>query len=397
LAEASLPKASPESGKWLSRNVLGIGLTSLLSDMSHEMTTAILPMFLVTVGGSAALLGLIEGVADASSSFLKLWMSWYTDRVGRRKPILVLGYVLTGIKGLFAFTTAWWQVLVIRTLAWMGRGSRGPARDALLADSVSPKAYGRAFGFHRASDTMGAILGPAIALALLGRLGYRQIFLVSFVPGVLAVLAVLFLVKDIPGRLSLKSRMGASVAALPERFKWYVASVGVFGLGNFAHSLLTLRAMRLLTPAMGASRATAAAVLLYTLHNIVYAGASYPVGMLGDRWSKRGLLLTGYLLFAVMCVGFALVGASVLGLGFLFVLAGAYVALVDAMEGALAADLLPTELRGTGYGVLGMVNGVGDLVSSVVVGYLLTVSVHLSFGYGAVLTALGAIALWRTR
>jgi MFS family permease len=127
-----------KKNSWLTKSILGIGLTSLLSDMGHEMTTAILPVFLATIGGTAATLGLIEGIADASSSFIKLWMGYYSDKIGKRKPIIVVGYVMTAIKGLFAFTTNWYQVLFIRVFAWMGRGARGPVRDALMVDLLKP-------------------------------------------------------------------------------------------------------------------------------------------------------------------------------------------------------------------------------------------------------------------
>ncbi|WP_333653189.1 MFS transporter [Dissulfurispira sp.] len=181
---------------WLTRSIIGIGLTSLFSDMGHEMTTAILPMFLATIGGTATTLGLIEGIADASSSFIKLWMGWYSDKIGRRKPIVAAGYVITALKGLFAFTTNWYQVLFIRVLAWMGRGARSPVRDALMVDLLEPANYGRAFGFHTAMNTLGAVIGPAIAFALIRILSYRQIFLISFIPGFLSVACFVFLVGE---------------------------------------------------------------------------------------------------------------------------------------------------------------------------------------------------------
>jgi MFS family permease len=133
--------------KWLTRNVFAIGMLSLFSDMGHELTTAVLPLFLATFGGGAVALGIIEGVSDAASSLMKLWMSYYSDRIGKRKPILVIGYLVTAMMGTFGFVTAWWQMVVIRTIAWLGRGARGPVRDALLSESVPPQAHGRAFGF----------------------------------------------------------------------------------------------------------------------------------------------------------------------------------------------------------------------------------------------------------
>jgi MFS family permease len=393
---ARSPIPSPSAPvRWLTRNVFAIGMLSLFSDMGHELATAVLPLFLATFGGGAMALGVIEGFSDAGSSILKLWMSIYSDRVGRRKPILAVGYFLTAMMGLFAFVTAWWQLLVIRTAAWMGRGARGPVRDALLSESVPAAAHGRAFGFEGAMDTVGAILGPAVALSLVGVMALRHIFLLSFIPGAITIGIVLFVLKDVPRVPQPGLRIGTSLRALPRAFWRYVAAVGVFGLGNFAHTLLVLHAVTVLTPAYGAARAGRVAIGLYIFHNVVYALASYPAGALGDRVNKRRLLAAGYALFGVMCLGFWTMGPNLVLLTMLFGIAGLYIAIVDAMERALAADLLPGPQRGTGYGALATVNSFGDLVSSVVVGLLWShASAGAGFFYGAVLTLLGAVALF---
>ena len=393
----SATPAKPRGVRWLTRNVVAIGMLSLFSDMGHELATAILPLFLASFGGGAAALGVIEGFSDAGSSLLKLWMSFYSDRVGKRKPILVVGYIVTAMMGLFGFVTAWWQLLVLRMAAWMGRGARGPVRDALLSESVPPEAHGRAFGLEGAMDTIGAILGPAIALSLVGVMTLRHIFFLAFIPGAITVAIVLFVVRDVPRPPQPGLRLGASLRSLPRSFWRYVAAVGVFGLGNFAHTLLVLHAVDVLTPRFGAVEAERLGIGLYILHNVVYAAASYPAGALGDRVNKRLLLGAGYALFGAMCVGFWLTGASLIGLGVFFCFAGLYIAIVDAMERALAADLLPLAQRGTGYGALATVNSFGDLVSSIVVGMLWArVSPGAGFAYGAVLTLLGAAALLTT-
>lgn len=369
-------------------------MLSLFSDMGHEMATAILPLFLATFGGGAAALGVIEGFSDAGSSLLKLWMSFYSDRVGQRKPILVIGYVVTALKGLMGFATAWWQLLVVRMMAWMGRGARGPVRDALLAESVPADAYGRAFGFEGAMDTLGAIIGPAIALSLVGVMTLRHIFLITFIPGAITVAIVVFVLKDVPREPQPGLGLVTSLRTLPRPFWRYVGAVGVFGLGNFAHTLLVLHAVTVLTPVYGAVRAQRTGIALYIAHNVVYSAASYPVGVLGDRANKRLLLSMGYALFGAMCIGFWLAGAHVVPLVVLFGVAGLYIAIVDSMERALAADLLPLEQRGVGYGALATVNSFGDLLSSIVVGLLWSkVSISAGFAYGTILTLLGAIAL----
>lgn len=386
------PRQAPV--RWLTRNVVAIGMLSLFSDMNHELVTAVLPLFLATFGAGAIALGTIEGVSDAAASLLKFWMSAYSDRIGRRKPVLGVGYAVTALLGTFAFVTAWWQMLVIRAVAWMGRGARGPVRNALLSESVPAAAHGRAFGFEGAMDTLGAVLGPAIALSLVGVLSLRHIFLIAFIPGIIAVLIAVFVLREVPRVPQPALRLGRSLRELPREFWRYARAVGVFGLGNFAHTLLVLRAVVVLTPSHGAVAAGRIAVALYILHNVIYAAASYPAGALGDRISKRGLLATGYALFAAMCVGFVVLPGTIVTLVVLFALAGIYIAIVDAMERSLAAGLLPTERRGVGYGALGMVNSIGDLVSSIAVGWLwTTVSVDAGFVYAALFTGAGAIML----
>ncbi len=380
--------------RWLTRNVFAIGMLSLFSDMGHELTTAALPLFLTTIGAGAAALGIIEGVSDAASSLLKLWMSYYSDRIGKRKPILAAGYFVTAIMGALGFATAWWQVLAIRSVAWIGRGARGPVRDALLSESVPPEAHGRAFGFEGAMDTVGAILGPAIALSLVGVIALRHIFLIAFIPGAITVFIALFIIEDKARAPRPHLRMLASLRDLPTVFWHYLGAVAVFGLGNFAHTLLVLRAVSLLTPRYGAVVAGRYGIALYILHNVLYAAVSYPAGALGDRANKRILLAAGYALFGFMCLLFMSNPTSIAMLAFLFVLAGVYIGIVDAMQRALAADLLPRDLRGLGYGALATANSAGDLVSSIAVGQLWThVSIAAGFGYGAALTLAGALFL----
>jgi MFS family permease len=381
--------------RWLTRNVIAIGMLSLFSDMGHELTTAVLPLFLATLGAGALALGTIEGISDAASGLMKLWMAYYSDRIGKRKPILVVGYLLTAMMGSFGLVTAWWQMLAIRTVGWLGRGARGPVRDALLSESVPPEAHGRAFGFQGAMDTLGAIAGPAIALSQVGFLSLRHIFLVAFIPGAITVYIAVFLVQDRPRARQAQQTLVRSIRSLPQPFLRFVGAVGIFGLGNFAHTLLVLRAVAVLTPAHGEVAAQRMGVGLYVLHNVLYAAVSYPVGALGDRFRKRWILGTGYALFALMCLGFLVSGANLAWLILLFVLAGVYIGIVDAMERALAADLLPLSQRGIGYGVLATANSIGDLVSSVVVGFFWShVSAASGFIYAAALTTGGAVALF---
>ena len=405
--------AGVQPQKWLNRNVVGMGLTSFLSDASHEMATAVLPGFLAVIGAPAAALGLIEGVADAASSFVKLAAGWYSDRIGHRKAITVGGYFVTGVaKALFAFAYAWPLVLVGRTVAWLGRGVRGPLRDAILAESVPAESRGRAFGFHRAGDTLGAIVGPAIAVALLAWLQphaadnpsapFRLIFWLTLIPGVSSAAAFAALVTERRRAPSHELRFWGALRSLPSSYRRLLVGVGVFGLADFAPTLMILAATQLLAPGHGVVHAAQIAGLLYMVRNIAYAGASFPIGALSDRVGRRGLLVLGYLVGAVVAAGFGVAFIfclhSMTYLLALFVLAGIYIAAEDALEGAMTADYTTPEVRGTAYGLLATVNGVGDFVASAAVGLLWTgVSPVAGFGYAAVLMLIGAAVLHTVR
>ncbi|MCW4043924.1 MAG: MFS transporter [Candidatus Bathyarchaeota archaeon] len=309
---------------------------------------------------------------------------------------------------LIAAATSWLQVLGLRVTAWLGRGSRGPPRDALLADSVPSEATGKAFGFHRTMDTVGAITGPALALFFLMFLNYQQIIAISVIPGLIALFIVIFFVHDVRKKtvtsdqiVSTKGNTAVndkgfikSIRALPRSFKLFLIGVGVFGFGNFANSLFTLRAQEVLAPKVGVLEASAIAVGLYTLLNVVYAASSFPIGALSDKIGRRRILAAGYFISAATCLGTAFLTADFLVLVPLFLLAGFFTAITDTIEGTAAADLLTTESRGTGFGILQTVNGIGDFASSVVVGALWAlISPLIAFGYAAALSAVGGLIL----
>jgi len=377
--------APPAANRWRNRNVIGMTITSFLSDAGHEMVTAVLPGFLTTLGIAAAALGWIEGVSDAASSFVKLGAGWYSDRIGHRKTIVSIGYFLTGTAlALFAAALSWPLVLLGRVISWFGRGIRGPLRDAMLAESVAPDVRGKAFGLHRAGDTLGAIVGPLLGVWLLAVLPqanpsapFRTTFLLSLAPGLASVLSFVALVSEKRRPANHLLRFWGALRDLPKPYTRFLQGVGLFGLGDFSHTLLILAATQLLTPVHGAVRAAQIAALLYVLRNAVYAAASFPIGVLADRMDKTKLLATGYLLAvltAAMIAGsLALHAPSLVRLAAVFACAGIYIAIQDSLEGAIPADLVPTQSRGTAYGLMGTVNGVGDLTASVLVGTLWTV------------------------
>jgi len=388
-----------------------MGLTSLLSDVSHEMATAVLPGFLTAMGISAAALGLIEGVADGVSSFVKLASGWLSDRAGRRKPIAVGGYFVTGSStALFALAAGWPLVLFGRALGWAGRGIRSPARNAILAASIPAESRGKAFGFERAGDTVGAILGPLIAVALLAHFHpraanpsapFRTIFLLTLIPGLACGIVFSLLVRDkpVPGT---RAKFFSALSRLPNSFRRFLVGVGVFGMGDFAHTLMILAATQLLLPAHGTARAAEIAALLYVGHNVIYAAASYPVGALSDRVGRRGLLTAGYLVGALAAAGlvaaFAWRLTSVAYLAVVFAVGGFYMAFEEALEGTFTADIVEPEVRGTAYGLLGAVNGLGDVAASIVVGGLWAlISPAAAFAYAALAMLAGAVLVGRLR
>jgi MFS family permease len=389
---------SPRDSKhWLTRGVLGIGLASLFSDWGHEAATAILPAFLASLGAPAYALGIIEGVSDGLSSFAKLAGGWIADRPALRKPVGIIGYLATGLSTFaYAFAHTWPAVLVIRALGWVGRGGRGPSRDALLADAVAPGTEGRAFGFERAMDTIGAVLGPLSATALIAIVGMRGVLLWSLAPGLAAAVAFAALAPSSKDEAPHHARgLISSFRGLPRAFWHYLAGVFAHGIGDFAPTLLILRASQILSPRVGATRAAAMSVALYTFYNVMNAASSYPAGALGDRIGKRGLLAAGYLIATITFAAFILEPPTLHVLIVLFGLAGIHSGVQQSLEKSLAAEFLPTQVRGSGFGVLATVNGIGDLVSSIVVGALWSaVSPAAGFLYAAAFTALGAALIY---
>jgi MFS family permease len=387
---------------WLNRTVLGIGLTSLFSDWSHETATAVLPAFLATIGAGPAWLGAIEGIADGLSSFAKLASGHYTDQLKRRKPLAVFGYIFTALAtASFAFAIHAYHVLIGRSAAWLGRGVRSPVRKALLAADVSPEAYGRAFGLERLMDTIGAIVGPLTALWLLQAThhNFRSVFLWTLVPGMIAVASVWFLVRERPIATRKKQSFITGFKSLPGTFRQFLLGVGIFGSGDFSHTLLILYATRMLTPAQGMARAASVAVGLYTLHNVFYAGSAYLSGWISDQVPHRKIVLsTAYAFAGVTAILLATATQHLWFLVVIFALAGLYIGTEEALEDSLAAEIIPREQHGMAFGTLAAVNAVGDALSSLVVGFLWSaVSVRAAFSFSAVLFFLGAVIILRLR
>jgi MFS family permease len=391
----SAPTKPGPKVSWLNGTVIGIGLASLFSDWAHETATTILPAFLASLGVAAAWLGLIEGVADGLASFAKMASGVYTDKLPRRKPIAVFGYLVTALgTASFGFATAAWHVMAARSLAWLGRGVRTPVRKALLAAAVTRETYGRAFGFERMMDTVGAIVGPATALCLITLFAhdYRRIFFVTLIPGLIAAALIAFLVTEKERKRVAHISFTDRLRALPAPYRKFLVAVGLFGAGDFAPTLLILLATRKLTPEFGAARAASLAVGFYLLRNTFNAACAPLAGWLADHFEKRRVLAFGYGLAAAMALVIMFAPMNVWSLGAVFILAGIFVAITETLEDTYCAELVRDEHHGTAFGVLATVNGIGDFLSSTAVGVLWTAfGTRIAFGYSAVLFIAGAV------
>jgi MFS family permease len=400
--------APPENPPWLGRAIVGMTATSFLSDFGHEAQSTLLPSFMAGLGLPPVALGAVEGIADATASFVKLGAGWFSDRLGRRKPFVVAGYAATGFaSGIIALAGGLPLILLGKMFGWFGRGIRSPLRDAMLSDAIPASARGRAFGFHRFGDTLGAVLGPLLAVLLLSAFGgsqpldlTRTLIAWSLVPGVLAALAFWVLVPERGRGVAAPRTFHHALRGLPKPFRRYLVGVGAFGIGDFAHTMLILAATQWLAPAYGTVHAAAIGAGLYVFHNVVYALVAYPAGALADKIGHRRVLAGGYALSVMVPV--LLIAASTGGLVSLplfvaiFAIAGIVGGVQDTLEGAATAGLVAAEDRGLGFGVLGAVNGIGDLASSLIVGALWMVHPALGFGYAAACMAIGAVVVART-
>lgn len=376
---------------WFTPGVRGIGLASFFSDLGHEVPTTLLPSFLSSVlGAPAAALGLIEGLADGLSGLAKIAGGPIADAPERRRSIAVGGYTLTAIlSAAIGLATATWQVAILRTGAWVSRGARTPARNALLADAVDRRAYGRAYGFERAMDNLGAVLGPVAALVLVSLFDVRTAILVSVAPGLLAGAAIVYAVHHIRTAPAPATRPRRRILDLPVRallrgrLRRAFVVVGAFEVGNVAATLLILRATEVFAGA-GRADATQLAVGLYVAYNVAGTLASIPFGRLGDARGFTGPLLAGFGLFAAAYGAFALGPADPLVLGAAFVAAGVGIGIVETGEHAIVAAAAPPEARGSAFGLLAGAQSFGDFAASGVVGILWSLAGGtVAFAYAA--------------
>ena len=389
----------PEGAKfgWMNSTILGIGLASLLSDIGHEMATTVMPALLASLGVGSAVLGLIEGLSDAAASFAKLGSGLYSDRLARRKPLAVVGYFVTAsAMASFALATSWWHVLLGRVVGWLGRGVRSPVRSTLMTEATTEETYGRAFGFERAMDSVGAVIGPALSIVLVAAIGLRPTLALTLIPGIGAALVIVFLVRERPHAAQPQLRLWSGMRDLPPDFRRYLIGVGIAGLGDFSNTLLILWATQAWTPRLGAAAAAQLAMGFYIGYNVVYTISCYVSGNLADRYSKKWVLAIGYSLAVVPALALSLAGDSIAMFAVAFAFSGVYMGVWETLESSTAATLLPERRRGVGFGVLATVNGIGDFASSTIVGVLWAVAPAAAMSFVAVASLLGSAVILST-
>jgi len=385
-----VPSPTPFRAR-LGRNVLALAAVSFLTDVASEMTYPLLPLFLATVlHASATKVGLIEGAAESTAALLKLVSGWWSDRAARRKPLVVAGYSLaSAIRPLIGVVQSAGQVLAVRVVDRIGKGIRTSPRDALIADSVDPAIRGRAFGFHRAADHAGAVVGPLIAFALLrwGGLELRTVFLLTIIPGILAVATLLWGVREAPRPPETRVVETLDLGKpLDRRFWSFLGVLFLFTLGNSTDAFLLLRASQL-------GVAEAAIPILWAMLHVVKALSSTPGGALSDRLGRKPLLVAGWMLYAAVyfCLGRA--GAE-WHLWTLFAVYGVYFGLTEGVEKALVADLVPADRRGTAFGWYNLALGLGALPASLLFGWIWDrQGSAAAFSFGAALALAAALGI----
>lgn len=374
------------------KNVFFMGLTSLLTDVSSEMIYPLLPLFLSTVlGVGTAFIGLIEGVAESTASIIKVFSGWLSDKINKRKPIVLWGYTLSSIsKPLLALSGSGWHVLGLRFFDRVGKGIRTAPRDALIADSSPKEEIGKSFGFHRAMDTLGAVLGPLLAFILLPLFGgqYRWVFLCSAIPAIASVAVLAFFVSErkriAEGQVP-KINLGLWKELSP-KFLIFVFIFTLFTLGNSSNAFLIIRAQGVGVPIV-------LIPILYLFFNVVYSSFATPSGMLSDRIGRKKVIFLGLLIYSLTYFGFAF-AFNAIHMWVLFAIYGIYYGLTEGTARAFVADFIPSSIRATAYGVYHTCIGLALLPASIIMGILWqTLGATVAFSFGAVLAGVAAVLL----
>ena len=371
----------------ISKNVFALGLVSFFNDVASEMIYPIVPIFLTSVlGAPVAIVGLIEGIAESTASILKIVSGWLSDKFQRRKPFVVAGYSFSAIsKIILSLAFSWPFVLIARFIDRFGKGTRTSARDALIVESSENSVRGRAFGFHRALDTLGAVVGPMIALLAIHFLdnNFRLIFFLAFIPAFIGILLLLFLVKEKKKEANSSSTFHFNWHNLDPSFKIFLLISFIFTLGNSSDAFLILRAQNL-------GLSLSLVVLAYVLFNFAYSMFSIPAGIISDKIGPRKVLLAGFLLFSAVYLFFGLIHSS-LFLWLLFPVYGLYMALTEGVGKAYISNLVPPEKIGTSFGIYQTAIGLTTFFASLFAGLLWTyIGVSAPFIFGSIMAVISA-------
>ncbi|MCX8173302.1 MAG: MFS transporter [Thermoplasmata archaeon] len=359
-----MPKSKLIAG--LSINIILLGIVSFLTDMSTEMLVPLLPFFLAGLGATSLLIGIIEGIAESTGSFLKLVSGIYADKLRKKKIFVLSGYSLSNLtKPLLAFATSTFHVLGVRVVDRIGKGIRTTPRDGIIADSSKASERGKAYGVHRALDTSGAVVGPLIALIVLLVFGtamdvYRLVFLLSALPGIAAIIVILF-VRETRGIQSRKFSL--SLEKFPPNFRLFVVAIGIFGVGNFSVAFLLLRSHQVLEMPVYVE------VGFYVLMNVSYAALAYPMGVLSDRVGRKTMLVMGFGVFAAVMFLFTFVNSFLLLMG-LFLCFGLYMAMTDGTMRAITSVMVCEEVRCSALGIVNLVTSITIFPANFLAGFL---------------------------
>jgi len=371
------------------RNVFFTGLVSFFMDVSSEMIYPLVPLFLTSVlGVNMSMIGLIEGIAESTASLLKVFSGWFSYRTRQRKNLMLAGYTISTLsRPIMALAGSWQQVLSSRLTDRMGKGIRTAPRDAIIAESTQATHLGRAFSFHRAMDTLGAVVGPAIAFFLLGIFNndYRTIFWLSMVPGVIAVILIILFIEEKKKQVtSQKERPRLTFKHFDWKVKFFIMISTLFALGNSSDAFLILRAQQVGIPALTIP-------VVYLVFNLVYSMSAIPAGMAADKFGKKRIILLGFVLFAGLYYGFAVV-KNVSAIWVLFGLYGLFMALTEGIQKAFLATIIPPDFKATAFGVYAAAVGLAMLPASLIAGWLWEhVSPAATFYFGAATATLSAL------